>query len=346
MATYSVVKGKRLRATRVDACGLPQAGPASQLVTTGFVTVQLQRVNKDAEDLEQQNAEGRVCVADRTPPELKWFNVTLTLCNVDVELLNMFTDDPIVLDYANRPVGFRTTKTVPVDQGVAVEVWSGTGSDTCTVPEDDSIFDAVGDTGLTYGYFLVPVIKEGIMGDIEIGASVATFTVSGITAVGTRWGRGPYNVIEQDPSLTPGRLAEPIGIDEHLHTQVVRIAPPPATDGATDLIIPRPYIESGPADDIQRITINADGGTFTLTHDAETTTALDFDSTAAEVQTELEALTGIGAGNVEVTPASDGWVVRFIGTLAGTDIDELVADGTNLTGDGASVTVTTVFNGG
>lgn len=55
-------------------------------------------------------------------------------------------------------------------------------------------------------------------------------------------------------------------------------------------------------------------GTFTLTYGADTTSALDWDSTAAEVQTALNALTSItAAGGVTVAGSvNDEWTVTFV----------------------------------
>lgn len=236
-----VVRGKRLRATRVGNCGLPIAGESSSIVTDGFVTVSLTRVMKDAEDLEQQNADGQVCVADRTAPELKWYEFSAEFCAVDPELLSFFTDDPVVLDYAQRPVGFRSSKRVKVNEGAAVEVWTGVGADDCEdTPDDDAALEA-GANATRYGYFLLPWVKEATMGDFEIGSSVMTFTVSGITGVGTKWGRGPYDVVPLDEINTPGRLLTPMGKDQHLHFQSTTIAPPTAASGAQALTLPLPY---------------------------------------------------------------------------------------------------------
>lgn len=236
---FPVVKGKRMRATRVGHCGLPIAGEASTIVTKGFITVAMTKVTKDAEDLEATNAEGEVCVADRTPPELKWWEVTITMCDVDPELLSFFTDDPVVLDYLDRPVGFRSAKGVKVTGGAAVETWTGTGGSDCDIPTDDSAL-AGGASAESYGYFLTPWIKEATIGDIEIGASVMNLTLTGITGPPTRWGRGPYDVVAEDAANTPGRLLTPMG-REHLHVQRTTIAPPAITDGAEALVLPDPY---------------------------------------------------------------------------------------------------------
>jgi flagellar hook protein FlgE len=87
----------------------------------------------------------------------------------------------------------------------------------------------------------------------------------------------------------------------------------------------------------QTITITGSptGGTFTLSFGGETTAALDFDATAAEVDTALEALSTIGAGNVNCTGAAlpgGSIVVEFTGTLAGQDVAMMTIDDSGLTG--------------
>jgi hypothetical protein len=76
-----------------------------------------------------------------------------------------------------------------------------------------------------------------------------------------------------------------------------------------------------------------------------TTAPLPFDASAAQVQGALEGLAGIGAGNVTVTGGPGGagggaaYVVTFTGALAGVDVAQLSADGTALSGGGASASV-------
>ena len=58
-----------------------------------------------------------------------------------------------------------------------------------------------------------------------------------------------------------------------------------------------------------------------------TTLDLPFDSGPAEVQTALENIEGVGSGNVKVTGggfAADGFVIAFVGTLAGENIEVTV----------------------
>lgn len=231
MATFPIVKGTRLRATKINSCGLPVAGPANRLVTSGFVTATISAVMKDAEELEQTNAEGKVCVTDRTPPTRKYYTAQLELCNVNTGLISMFTGWEQVLDWNDKPNGFRDQEEVEADYGVALEIWTGgRAEDDCPIPDDDTVFSA-GGSGKQYGYLLLGT-TEYTLGDIEIGAQVSTLTLSGITIAMPQWGRGPYNVAATDAAGTPGRLLAPTSAKEHITMFRTPVAPPEPTAGS------------------------------------------------------------------------------------------------------------------
>lgn len=67
-------------------------------------------------------------------------------------------------------------------------------------------------------------------------------------------------------------------------------------------------------------------GTFTLTFDGETTSELAYNSTAAQIESALEALPSIGEDNVDVTGEFPSWQVEFIGDLAEAAQDLIVGD--------------------
>ena len=87
-------------------------------------------------------------------------------------------------------------------------------------------------------------------------------------------------------------------------------------------------------DEVQTVTVtNGDTtNTFTLTYAGQTTSALDWDASAAEVTSALEALSNIGVGDVVVTytAAAGGGVytLTFAGALADTNVAELTSAGT------------------
>lgn len=80
------------------------------------------------------------------------------------------------------------------------------------------------------------------------------------------------------------------------------------------------------------------GGNFTITYSFGTTAAISYNATAAQVQSALAALAGVGAGNVLVTGGpgpNSPWFVTWQGTLAGTAVATGTINGTGLTGNGA-----------
>ena len=103
-----------------------------------------------------------------------------------------------------------------------------------------------------------------------------------------------------------------------------------------------------PVNEVQIVTVTAaDGGTYALTFDGQKTNPeIAFDAAASAVQTALESLSNIDSGDVAVEGDAGGpYTVTFQGTLAATDVAEMTADITNLTGEGAAVTVDTSVPG-
>lgn len=87
-------------------------------------------------------------------------------------------------------------------------------------------------------------------------------------------------------------------------------------------------------------------GDFTLTFDGETTSSIDFAASRVDVQTALEALTTIGAGNVKVFgPQKGPWTIEFTGALAETDQSLIQPDGANLVVDGGPVVINETTKG-
>ncbi len=106
---------------------------------------------------------------------------------------------------------------------------------------------------------------------------------------------------------------------------------------------------------VETVAVDAEGGTFTLTFNGQTTTAINFDADdttgAASVRALLEALSTIAVGDVTVTggPGDDGgttpFVVTFHQTLAATPLN-LTGSGASLTGGAGTVTITHTTAGG
>lgn len=105
-----------------------------------------------------------------------------------------------------------------------------------------------------------------------------------------------------------------------------------------------PFMAAG-TDEVQTVTVTGTptGGTFTLTYDGETTTALAHSATAAAIVAALEALPNVGAGGVTGGGgALPGTPVTITFAAVSGNPPQMTADGALLTGGTTpTVTVTT-----
>jgi hypothetical protein len=225
MTTFSLVRGRAMRATRLDVCGNPVLGPDSVVVTEGFVSAGLTPNVETGEAITVTNANGVQCVNDTPDASFVNYGVAITFCGVNVELLSMLTGSEVVLGGDGTPKGFRQNSRRKVNASFALEVWTGVAGRAC------------GDTGAeTFGYALIPFIKGGVLGDFTFENGAVTFSLTNATTRdGTGWGVGPYDVVA-DESGVESPLADVLDPYDHLHLELTTV-PPPSTDddSATEL---------------------------------------------------------------------------------------------------------------
>lgn len=228
MSGFSLVRGRAMRATRLDGCGTPVPGPRSVVATKGFISVGLTTNLDTGEAITVTNAGGETCVDDTPNPKFKNYGVEIAFCGVDPELINLLTGQPLVLDGEGNPAGFRVNSKVDVNLiGFALEVWSNIPGAVC---------DTSGE--VEYGYTLLPFVGGGQMGDVTYENAAVNFTLTGaITRDGSGWGVGPFDVVK-DGAGVPGPLLEPIEDGDHKHLQKTSVPPPTAEGGGQALGVP------------------------------------------------------------------------------------------------------------
>lgn len=213
MTCFSTVRGDRLRVTKVDECGAVVTGVGSAVVTDGFISISYSPEIEDSEEINLKNAAGRICVLDRTRPQLKFYSIEAEFCQVNPELFAMMTGQTVITDAGDEPVGFVVTDDI-VTTGFALEVWT-------EIPGQECV-----DGSTAYGYFLLPFVVNPIFGDFTIENDAITFTVNAETKKGNAWGSGPYDVVDTDGLGTAGPLLDPLATNAHLLLQQVTVAPP------------------------------------------------------------------------------------------------------------------------
>ena len=225
---YTPWKIPRVRVTQLSSCGVPVTG-CSTVTSSGIISIAMTKEYEDRQEFFVKNGDGDFCVRATNPPILKWINLVLTFCNVDPELVNIVSGEPLVLDNALTPraTGYSTTEGSAANVNFALEGWTRlTGlSDPCT-------------GGPEYGYVLFPWVVEGTIGDLTLENNAANFIVNARTASNSLWGTGPYTVDYSDNpagSTTPIALLTPILSTQHHRMFLTRKPPPAAICGCQTL---------------------------------------------------------------------------------------------------------------
>lgn len=228
---HSVVRAPAARVTRLGPCGeLPDedSGGCDFATTESFVDITLTKVFQERQDALQLNANGDICVDKPKPPILRWYEVTITFCNVDPELFNIVSAEPLILNDALTPeaIGWCTLPDSASASNFALEFWTGTEDEGC---EGEA---------LVYGYGLLPRVTQGVIGDVTITNGVINFTVNAITRPGNQWGVGPYNVLINETGVNaglPGPLLTAVNTQSHKCFFWTELPPPEGLCGCQDL---------------------------------------------------------------------------------------------------------------
>ncbi|MFF7527367.1 phage tail tube protein [Streptomyces pseudovenezuelae] len=105
-------------------------------------------------------------------------------------------------------------------------------------------------------------------------------------------------------------------------------------------------------DEVQTVTITGGptGGTYTLTFNSQTTSAIPYNATSSQVQTALEALSNIAPGDVTCAggphPTTPITVNFGGGAYDGADVPQMTASGSFTGGTSPAIAVTTTTPGG
>jgi hypothetical protein len=139
--------------------------------------------------------------------------------------------------------------------------------------------------------------------------------------------------------------AKDFGGREHIVPFPAKLNPAEFPDSSAILVKLNGAASAG-TDEQQTVTIDATGGTFTLTYSGQTTGAIAYNATAAAVEAALEALSNIPENGVEVTGNAGGpYTVKFRGTLGKQNVAQLTSNAASLTGGASTVTHATTVPG-
>lgn len=222
------VGGTVARAIKLDACGNVLTGVGScQVVTEGFVSVERTAEYADPDQFVVKNWRGKVCLKERTAPQLLWYGYAIQLCEVDVDMYSLMTGNPVVTDDAIVPnnIGISTRTSLMGTSNFSLELWLPLSGEPCS-PSG----------AVPYLYYVAPWIKQGTVSTpLTINNGPANFGIQGaISGFPSLWGTGPFNV-QINTLAVNSKLYQPIASDEPDRWFKTFLPPPTAACGCTQV---------------------------------------------------------------------------------------------------------------
>lgn len=133
-------------------------------------------------------------------------------------------------------------------------------------------------------------------------------------------------------------------IDTNVFTDSVTIVPVGARFRTAGINTIRTVTASNNSQ-VWTVTVDATGGTFTLTLNSEETSAIAYNAATSAVQAALEALASVTAGDVVVTGSAGTYTITLAGDLANSTGNTLTSDPASLTGGAGTAAVVAVQDG-
>lgn len=225
---FAQVRGRVIRATRLDAVGTPVVSTTSVVVSKRISSITIDEVTEDGTDVRERNFGDEMCVVDDSYTSVLGYSGDINLCGVDPDMISIFTGQPVRKNAAGDTVGFGAKTNIDLDGfGYALEVWTRLAG---------SPVDAQGRR--LWGYTVFPFFKGGRLGGFSFENGLVQFTITGArTRDNNKWGVGPFDVdmSEGVSPFTAGPLFEAMDPFEAYRNIVVALAPPAATCGALAL---------------------------------------------------------------------------------------------------------------
>jgi hypothetical protein len=215
---YTPIKGRILRVTILNECGVPITGTAGGVIVSGFTQVASSAQYETGDEHIQKDADGNLCVNEKDPDILKRFELTIDLCSISPGLVANTVSPARLLTYSEPPTGtgFAFAEGAATTHW-SLEVWQRvSGAGACTA------------SGLPlYVYNAWPHMTNGKIGDYEIALAPSALQITAESkAVSPLWTVG-------DPWLGAGAVQV---IPDHWFQNLTATPPPTDVTGINDYI--------------------------------------------------------------------------------------------------------------
>lgn len=213
------IKGTHYRIVKLDTCGNPVTGTGSmQIVSKGFVQVQMEPQYEDGQEFFERTADGTPCVNQKDDPVLKRMNLTIDLCEINTTGIAYLSSarELTVSGAGVTGSGFAVAEGQPTNR-YSLEVWQKVaGSSACDASGNQLyIYNAFPNCGASkFGTYTIENARSTLQ--------IMSETRAGSTSATIGWLRGPDGATSWLPT------GDTLGVGEHWLWNVTSTAPPAA----------------------------------------------------------------------------------------------------------------------
>jgi hypothetical protein len=202
---YAMVRGRVIRVTKLSAVGGVLDEPGQYVVSNCITKVGINEiVDAGSNDvIRDSNEDPMLHFVKET--EILGHTADINFLKVDPGVLELVSGNPPVYDWTDpeATIGFDQMLRTRANTAFALEVWSKIANRGCggdegfgEAPFGESFFGG-GDITQRWGYTIFPFLKGGYLGGFEFANSTVTFQLKGAQSRwGTRWGIGPFDLID------------------------------------------------------------------------------------------------------------------------------------------------------
>jgi hypothetical protein len=184
---FGSLQACRIRLARLEASGHPFEGAGNGYVSDAIVKLDVSVELSEGDDFEIRNGCGAICQTFKADDKIKRLNLSLELCQLDADLLELMADCDLFISGGNT-IGWQFPSVSAADNpGVCFEVWSKAWDGTAqAVP-------ALTSPAAAYWHWVFPKTKWTI-GDVTMENDLMTVPLNGTSEENSQITQnGPFN---------------------------------------------------------------------------------------------------------------------------------------------------------
>lgn len=171
-----------IRATRLNADCTFATGANNMVTTAAAIRFNVETDIEEGEEIIQRNGDGVICLNLKDPDELKRLDAELEMCTRDMELVEILTGEPLVLDGGGDTIGGSRSVGAIDHDGAFVEIWVRAGSST----------GACVTGAAQYARYVYPTVKM-ILGSNTFENGLNNMTLTGTVEANPNALDGPFS---------------------------------------------------------------------------------------------------------------------------------------------------------